>query len=274
MQLHWHTEPFLLITLLFVGWLYALGVGPLRGNIEPSSDFPLKDAILFYVGLITVYLAVGSPLDQIGEQFLFSAHMVQHILLIYVSPVFFILGTPTWLIDRLLASEYVRKPMRVLTYPITGGLLFLFIFTLWHVPALYEAALHDKRIHVLEHWTIFLPSILMLWPYLTTSKRIPRSGYGMQIVAVFLLMVGQLPVFAFLSFAGEALYPTYVWAPRIVGLDPLNDQILGGIIMKIVNMVFSLTILGISFYRWAKSEEKDDVPSTTSASTPVKTTSS
>lgn len=274
MQLHWHTEPLLLITLLTIGWLYALGTGPLRRKIDPTADFPIKNAILFYSGLVITYLAVGSPLDQIGEQFLFSAHMVQHILLIYVSPVLFILGTPAWLVDWLLGPKPIRKTIRALTYPLSGGLLFLFIFTLWHIPALYEAALHDKRIHVLEHWTIFLPGILMLWPYLTTSKHIPRSSYGIRMIAIFLLMVGQLPVFAFLSFAGEALYPTYVWAPRIIGLDPLNDQILGGIIMKVVNMIFSLTILGISFYYWARSEEQEDLATTTGSSLKSKTTAS
>ena len=137
---------------------------------------------------------------------------------------------------------------------------------------LYEAALHDKRIHVLEHWTIFLPSILMLWPYLTTSKRVSRCGYGIRMVAVFLLMVGQLPVFAFLSFSGEPLYQTYEWAPRIIDLDPLNDQILGGIIMKVVNMTFSLTFLGISFYLWARNEEQDDPVVTVNLSSHTETT--
>jgi len=85
------------------------------------------------------------------------------------------------------------------------------------------------------------------------------------MLAIFLLMVGQLPVFAFLTFAGEAIYPTYAWAPRIIDLDPLNDQILGGIIMKVVNMGFSLTILAISFYFWAKSEEQDDLMTTQAA---------
>ncbi len=99
MQLHWHTEPLLLITLLLVGWLYALGVGPLRERIAPGTLFPRRQAILFYLGLIIVYLAVGSPLDQIGEQFLFCAHLPQHMLLIYFSPVLFIFGTPAWLID-------------------------------------------------------------------------------------------------------------------------------------------------------------------------------
>jgi len=259
MQLHWHTEPLLLISLLLVGWMYALGTGPLRQKIDPrQTKYPLKYAVSFYSGLIITYLAVGSPLDQIGEQFLFSAHMIQHMLLIYFAPTLFLFGTPGWLIDHLLKPESVRKCLSVLTHPACGGLLFTFIYTVWHVPVLYELALHDKRIHVLEHWTMFGLGLLMLWPYLTLSKRVPRRSYGVRMLAMFLLMVGQLPVFAFLTFAGEAIYPTYLWAPRILPLDPLNDQILGGIIMKVINMAFSLTILGISFYWWARSEERED----------------
>ena len=148
--------------------------------------------------------------------------------------------------------------MQVLTHPACGGLLFTFVYTVWHVPVLYEAALQDKRIHILEHWTMFSLGTLMLWPFLTNSKRVPRRSYPLGMVAIFLLMVGQLPVFAFLSFAGEAIYPTYAWAPRIMDLDALNDQILGGILMKVVNMGFSLTILGTCFYFWARSETNDD----------------
>lgn len=258
MQLHWHTEPFLLITLLGAGWLYALAVGPLRNWIATGTNFPLRQSILFYLGLAITYLAVGSPLDQLGEQFLFSAHMLQHMLLIYTSTTLFIYGTPAWLIDWLLKPKLLRKIMRVLTHPACGGLLFTFVYTVWHVPALYEAALQDKRIHILEHWTMFSLGLIMLWPYLTNSTLVSRPSYGIRMLAIFLLMVGQLPVFAFLSFAGEAIYPTYIWAPRIINLDPLNDQILGGIIMKVVNMGFSLTILAISFYNWARSEEVDD----------------
>lgn len=255
MQLHWHTEPLLLITLLTIGWLYALGVGPLRERIAPGSACPHWQIVSFYLGLILVYLAVGSPLDQLGEQFLFCAHMIQHMLLIYCSPVLFMVGTPAWLIDWILKPKALHRAMHVLTHPACGGLLFTFVYTIWHIPALYEAALHDKRMHILEHWTMFSLGLIMLWPYLTTSTRVPRCSYGIRMLAIFLLMIGQLPVFAFLSFAGEAIYPTYAWAPRIIPLDPLNDQILGGIIMKVVNMGFSLTILAISFYLWARSEE-------------------
>ncbi|MGC6455082.1 MAG: cytochrome c oxidase assembly protein [Coraliomargaritaceae bacterium] len=258
MQLHWHTEPLLLVTLLSLGWFYALAIGPFRQVLSRHSRFPTGHCLFFYLGLVLLYLAVGSPLDQLGEQFLFSAHMLQHMILIYFAPTCLFFGMPGWLWDALLQNKYLEKTIRVLTHPACGGLLFTFVYTAWHIPVLYEAALQDKRIHILEHWTMFGLGFLMLWPFLTYSEKVPRRSYPLRLVAIFLLMVGQLPVFAFLTFAGEAIYPTYVWAPRIIGLDSLNDQILGGVIMKVINMGFSLTILGTCFYFWARSEANDD----------------
>ena len=200
---------------------------------------------------------MGSPLDSIAELFLFSAHMVQHMLLIYVAPTLLIYGMPAWLIDALIKYLKLTPLLRLLTNPVCGGLLFTFVFTLWHIPTLYELALIDKRIHILEHFSVFTLGILMLWPFMTLSKLVPRRSFPIRLITIFLLMVGQLPVFAFLTFAGEAIYPTYAWAPRIIDLDPLNDQILGGIIMKVINMAFSLTLLGLCFYHWAKNEEND-----------------
>jgi len=255
MQLHWHNEPVLLILVLGAGWLYALGVGPFRDRIAPKRAFPKARAAMFFAGLATAYLAVGSPLDALGEQFLFSAHMVQHMLLIYAAPMLLLEGTPDWLIDRAIDKGRLARPLRTITHPACGGVLFTFLYTVWHIPALYELGLRNKFVHILEHWMMFLPGLLMLWPFLALSRRVPRRGYGLQILALFLLMVGQLPVFAFLCFANEPLYQTYVWAPRVIDLDPLNDQILGGIIMKVTNMGVSLALLGNAFHRWAQSEE-------------------
>ena len=257
MQFHWHTEPFLLISILLIGWLYAIWVGPLRNKISEDSEYPIGSALMFYLGLLIIYLAVGSPLDQIAEIFLFSAHMIQHMLLIYIAPTLLILGMPAWLIDGLIKSLKLGKLLGFLTHPACGGVLFTFAFTIWHIPTLYEAALIDKRVHILEHFTMFSLGGIMLWPFITHSILIPKRSYPLRMVTLFLLMIGQLPVFAFLTFAGESIYPTYEWAPRIIDLDPLNDQILGGIIMKVVNMIFSLTLLGLCFYYWSKNEDND-----------------
>ena len=104
MQLHWHTEPFLILSLLVITWLYAIWTGPLRPLIAPNAKYPLGASIAFYLGMILIYVAVGSRLDSIAEIFLFSAHMVQHMLLIYFAPTLLFLGTPSWLIDSLIRT--------------------------------------------------------------------------------------------------------------------------------------------------------------------------
>ena len=165
MQLHWHTEPFLILSILFVGWAYAIATGPMRSRIASEEAFPLGASIRFYLGLIIIYIAVGSPLDSIAELFLFSAHMVQHMLLIYIAPTLLIYGMPTWLIDAFIQRTKLGPLLRFLTNPACGGLLFTFVFTIWHIPTLYEVALIDKRIHILEHFTMFTLGLLMLWAY-------------------------------------------------------------------------------------------------------------
>ena len=256
--LHWHTEPLLLISLIGAGWLYALATGPLRARFAPKgTHYPGARAVAFYTGLVSVYLTVGSPLDQLGEDFLFSAHMVQHMLLIYVAPPLVVTGMPPWLIDRALRPEPVCKAMRWLTRPVTAGVLFSLSYSIWHIPTLYEAALQDRTIHVLEHGFMFFPAILMWWPILSPSLRVPASSRGVCILYVFLLMVAQLPIFGFLTLSQNVWYPTYDFAPRLIpNFSALDDQVLGGIIMKVTNMLVSLIVAGVCFMQWYAMTEK------------------
>jgi putative membrane protein len=254
MELHWHTEPFLLISLLFFVWLYAVATGPLRAKITRQA-LPWYKPVFYYSGILLAYLTVGSPLDQIGEQFLFSAHMVQHMLLIYAIPFLIYAGLPHWLIDWPLQKAGIRKTVSFLFHPATGGVAFSLIYTLWHIPAAYEAALQNKTIHIIEHITIFVPAMMMLWCFVSPSRVIPAASYPIRMLVIFLLMIAQLPVFAFLSFSETVHYPTYEWAPRIIeDLSPLADQILGGVVMKVANMIVSITIFGLSFYLWARKD--------------------
>lgn len=263
--LHWHTEPLLLLLLIGAGWLYALATGPLRGKIAPAERFPTRKAISFYCGLIAAYLTVGSPLDQWGEDFLFSAHMVQHMLLVYLVPPLLIRGLPTWLADWLLGPTVLRSVVKVLVNPFSAWLAFTFLYTVWHIPGLYELALQQKWAHVLEHWCMFIPAMMMWWPIISPSKVLPPIGYGPRMLYLFLLMVGQLPVFGFLTLSEQVLYPTYEFAPRVTSLTPLQDQILGGLIMKVTNMGVSLSLLAWCFYQW----HKKDTAETEAAMAPV-----
>ncbi len=248
---HWHTEPALLGGILLMVWIYLALVGPLRERIAPLAAFPRRETFWFAMAVLGFYIAVGSPLDALGENYLFSAHMVQHMVLMYPVALFTIWAIPQWLVDGLLSrSRIATAVLRILFQPVVAGFCFTFVFTVWHFPTLYEAALHNKRIHMLEHLTMFAVSVQMFWPIWSRSKIIPRMHCGMHPIYIFLLMVAQLPLFAVLTFATEVLYPTYELAPRVIDLEPLPDQVLGGLIMKISNMIVSLIAIGRAFYFW------------------------
>ena len=106
---HWHNEPYLVGGLIFLGWLYTILAGPGRARLAPAgTTFPRGRAACFAGSLILFYLAVGSPLDQIGERFLFSAHMFQHQLLVYPCAILFLVGLPEWMVEPVLARPALR----------------------------------------------------------------------------------------------------------------------------------------------------------------------
>src|SRR5688500_6791297 len=150
---HWHNEPYLVGGLVLVGWLWAICAGPLRARLAPGVVFPRAHAWRFYASLAIFYLAVGSPLDQIGERFLFSAHMLQHQLLMYPAAILFLLGLPHWMIDPVLARPVVRTFGRQLTRPVPSGVIYSLVMGVWHAPSLYDLALRNKPLHVAEHLT-------------------------------------------------------------------------------------------------------------------------
>lgn len=248
---HWHNEPALLGGILFVTWAYLSLLGPLRSWLAPEAAFPKREFTCFIAAALSFYAAVGSPIDAAGENYLFSAHMVQHIMLIYLTAPLTVLAVPAWLIDGLMARyRPLDRFFRLALHPISAGFCFTFVFSAWHFPSLYEAALHNKVIHMVEHLTMFFTSVQMLWVLLGRSSRVPAAQYGIQLLYLFLLMVAQIPLFAILTFSTEVLYPTYDLAPRITRLDPLSDQVLGGLIMKVSNMILSLFFMGRAFYLW------------------------
>lgn len=255
LPLHWHTEPLLVLTVVAASWAHAMACGPLRARLAPGSPYPVGAAVRFHLGVLAAYLAVGSPLDQVGESYLFSAHMLQHMLLIYVAAPLVVSGLPPEILDPWLErSPRTRRVLGRITHPLFAGTLFTVIFSCWHFPELYEWALRDRLVHVVEHWCVFLAALLLVWPLSTRSRQLPRLGHGAAILYSVALMVADLPLWAALIFGDQPLYDTYRLAPRITGLDPLQDQVLGAAFMKIFNEVFSLWHMGVAWVLWYRAE--------------------
>ncbi|MBW8780552.1 MAG: cytochrome c oxidase assembly protein [Verrucomicrobia bacterium] len=259
---HWHNEPHLVGGLILLGWLYAVLTGPLRDKIAPGAAYPRAHAIKFYGALILFYLAVGSPLDQAGERFLLSAHMVQHALLIYPAAVLFLMGLPAWLVRPVTARPSLKHLLGFLSRPLICGLIYILTYSLWHVPALYDWALQDRWVHIAEHIMFFGAALFYWLPLLSPSTEFPPIRPPSQMLYLVAVVIGMTPVFAYIAFSDDILYPTYEYAPRLFkDFSPENDQLLGAVIMKGVGMGVTFIAFLCAFYRWYQTTERKSGPS-------------
>lgn len=255
---HWHNEPYLVGGLIVLGWLYSLATGPFRARLAPSgTPYPRGHAVRFYSALVIFYLAVGSPLDQAGERFLLSAHMVQHQLIIYPAAVLFLTGLPDWLVSKLSARPSLRLPFRFFGHPLACAVIYTLILSVWHIPALYDWALRERLVHIAEHVTFFLAALFYWWPLLSPSREFPPLRPPVQMLYLVGVTILMTPLFAYLAFSSDILYPTYEYAPRLIaGFDPAQDQLLGASIMKLGGMFVTFLAMIWVFYRWYQSTER------------------
>src|SRR5439155_4642252 len=137
----WNWEPSILIgTALIVG-LYLYAVGPLRKRYHLAERVKRSQVVYFLLGVFLMFLALVSPLDELGDTYLFSAHMVQHLFLTIVGPPLLLIGTPGWLIQPLLRPRIMFLIAQGLTMPVVAFLLYNVDFWVWHIPTLYNATL-------------------------------------------------------------------------------------------------------------------------------------
>jgi putative membrane protein len=255
----WRLEWGAILVLSLVGWSYwrlmrhALQSGQI-------SVWDRKKTSLFFAGLALIYAAIASPVDSIGEQYLFSVHMFQHNLFMYPVATLLLLGTPAWMPEIIFQYwPWSRAVIRALAHPVPACLIFNLVFAVWHVPYLYDWALRDRMVHNLEHLTFILGAVLMWLPVRSPLPAL-RLSYGFQLLYLGALTIAQAPIFAFVTFSKQVLYQTYELAPRLTVLTARGDQQLGGILMKITGMlVFSMAFINI-FRAWYSASQKQDPP--------------
>ena len=250
----WNWEPSIVIgTALLVG-LYLYGIGPLRRKYHLADEVKRGQVVTFLLGVFIMFLALVSPLDELGDSYLFSAHMVQHLFITLVGPPLLLIGTPGWLLQPLLRNRVVFLIARVFTFPALAFFLYNADFWLWHAPPLYNATLENQGIHILEHVTFIVFGILNWWPIFSPSEELPRLSLGGQVLYIFLAGMPTVALGAGLTFF-PPLYAPYLAAPRIWGLSAAVDQQLGGLIMWIPGNIFYIVIISILFISWMQEQD-------------------
>lgn len=263
---NWNFDPLLLIGLVLVAWLYINGVMRLWARAGTGRGIRAWQAACFGGGLATLAAALISPLDRLSEA-LFSAHMVQHLVLILVGAPLLALGAPLiallWAVPlpvrRALGAlghtPVLRRGWRMLNVPAVVWVLHTATIWLWHAPALYQAALVSAPVHALEH-TCFLGAALLFW-WGVLHPHGGRGRYGLSILLLFTTALQGNVLGALLTFSPVPWYSVYTQSERW-GLTTLEDQQLAGLIMWIPASVVYLAAVAVLFALWLYAAEQRD----------------
>ena len=255
---HWHGHPDVLIGLVVFEAVYLLGVGPLRERYDLADRTDPRQVATFTLGVLVIFVSLLSPLHELSDRYLFSAHMLQHVLLTLVAPPLLILGTPDWLLRPLMRPDIVFRLVRVLTHPALAFGVFNVVFSIWHLPGLYNLSVTNHGVHVAEHLLFMSTAVLLWWPVASVMPELPRLTYPLQMVYLFLLSIAQIILFAPVTFARTPIYQWYVDAPEIWSIGPVVDQQIGAFIMKIGGGAIFLTLIIGIFFRWFQEDREDE----------------
>jgi cytochrome c oxidase assembly factor CtaG len=251
----WNWEPSVLLGTALITGLYLYAIGPLRKRYFPTEHIKRSQITSFLLGILIIFLSLVSPLDELGDVYLFSAHMIQHLCLTILGPPLLLLGTPGWLLKPLLRNRPLFLIAKGLTYPAIAFFLYNADFWLWHAPPLYNATLENEGIHILEHMTFLVFGVLNWWPIFSPlDEGLPRLSIGGQILYIFLSGMPTVALGAGLTFL-PPLYAPYLAAPRIWGISAATDQQLGGLIMWIPGNIIYIVIVSVLFIRWMQIQD-------------------
>jgi putative membrane protein len=254
----WSLHPSVLLGTGLLGALYFYGIGPLRrrrGWGPPASPWQI---LSFCTALAVLLVSLNGPVHDLSDYYLFSVHMVQHLVLTLVFPPLFIAGLPGWLLRPLLVRKGVLPFAGVLTRPWFAALLFSASVAVWHLGPFYDLMMRDHQVHIATHLIFMVTATLMWWPVMSPLPELPRLSPGLGMLYLFLVAIPMQVIGALITFADRVLYPWYATAPRTWGLSPLDDQQLGGLLMWVPANLWMFAAIGVLFFSWAREEEREE----------------
>jgi putative membrane protein len=255
---HPHPEVWVLAITLFAGYRLALTrLGP--GRVSPGEPVATpSQRRSFLAGLIALIAVSDWPMHDLAEGYLYSAHMIQHLVLTLVMPPLLLRGTPSWLF-RLLVPPRAMGVLRRLARPIVALVIFNIAVVASHWPVMVDAATRHEAAHLGQHVVIVGTALLMWMPIFSPVLEIPRLALPGQMLYLFLQSLVPTVPASFLTFGDRPLYPIYETFPRLAGISALSDMRTAGLIMKIAGGLALWVVIASIFFKWAALEQTDGV---------------
>ncbi|WP_010097900.1 cytochrome c oxidase assembly factor CtaG [Ornithinibacillus scapharcae] len=290
-------SPYFFLFVVALGVTYFLITGPLRHKFGVEEKPTTKQQVFFYSGLILLYIVKGSPIDLLTHITL-TAHMIQMAIYLIIFPIFIVKGIPVWIWERVLLRPFIRPIIKVLTIPLISIILFNGLFSLYHLPAIFDLTKSSPVFHTSFHVLLLIFGFLVWFPIMSPVKEFEQIKqplwkifyiFGNSVLitpACVLIIFSDVPLFAAYSSTGAWIQALALCVPSDVlngltstfaisgpemfsSMSTLEDQQLGGVIMKIMQEISYGVILAKVFYAWFSPEtlKIDPLPATNSHDT-------
>lgn len=254
-----HPEIWLLVAALVSTYvILVVRSGPARvaaGEVVVSR----LQITSFSLGAFTLLFASTWPIHDVAEGYMYSVHMVQHLLYTLVAAPLLLMGTPAWMMRMALPGRLL-KAMAWWSRFLPALILFNTMIVLTHWPVVVDLALQSALFHLLIHTTLLISAFIIWMPIVSPLPEIPRLVAPMKVVYLFLQSIVPTVPATFLTFGSNPLYRGYETLPKLWGATALNDQLIAGLIMKIGAGLLIWAVIAVIFFRWASSEESRNRP--------------
>jgi len=250
----WHAHPDVWALLGGVWVLYLVTVRRHAPSAPVEARERGRRTAMFSVGMAVLLVASSYPVHDLAEERLYSVHMVQHMLYTLVAAPLLVAGIPGWMWRRLLRPAAVRSAFGLLTKPVVAIAVFngLLLFTHW--PQVVDASVRSEGTHFALHALTLGSAIVMWWPVLSPLPELPSLTPPAQMLYLFANSLAPTIPASFLTFGSTLLYPVYGTFPRLWGIPALTDQLVAGLIMKIVGGLVLWGFIAVIFFNWHARE--------------------
>ena len=252
----WHAHPDVVAVSALLVLGYYLAFTRLGPRLAASGAPVVSRHQLVWLGLAIggFWIMSDWPVHDLSEGYLYSVHMVQHLVYTLILPPMFIWGTPRWLWRWLLRP--ILPVFRLLTRPLLALIVFNAVIAGSHWTALVSAAVRSGPMHLGQHVILVATAFLMWWPVLSPLPELPRLAPPLQMVYLFLQSLVPTVPASFLTMAEGPIYRIYGEFPRTLGLSVVADQQLAGAIMKIGGGAILWAGIVVVFFRWFAEEDR------------------
>ena len=251
-------EVYLLVVALIGAYVYMIRVVGPKAVPVGQAVVTRRETFCFTAAMLMLFFASTWPIHQIGEEYLYSVHMFQHMMLSYFLPPLVLLATPEWLLRLLIGHGRGYRVLRGLCHPVVAGLAFNGMVMITHIPGVVNASVTNAPLHYWLHFMVVLTALWMWMPVCGPFKEFHLGPVGKMIYLFAQGIVPTVPA-GWLVFADGAVYRQYLQPVRVWGLSVTEDQQLAGVFMKIGGGLFMWTLVVIIFIRRIVMDHSDEV---------------